>query len=120
MRINELSDDQLYEMSDLGSRVTGLPDNCRVWVRAGPNKLPHSNYRVKIKKNNEWSAAFSIVDQPTMIEKFNGPQLSSREIQLTISFINQYKSLLISLIDAKITSDELSYQVFRDQGLFKE
>lgn len=50
----------LYEMSNFHAQKTGLPVGTALWVRAEPNELPHTKYRIKIFNPQKGSAVFGL------------------------------------------------------------
>ena len=53
MKIEELDEDFLYEMSNFSSKITGLPQNLQIWVRTDLQNHGHNRYRIKIRKNGQ-------------------------------------------------------------------
>lgn len=115
MKIEELNDDYLYEMSNFGSQVTGFPNNIILWTRTDEKDHGHSKYRVKIKKNKEWAAIYTVSSKPELVKNVNDT-ITSAEDTLIRNFIKQYSSHIINHIDGVTTSDEFILDVMKDRG----
>lgn len=108
-------DNFLYEMSDFGPRTTGLPSDIVVWARSDSSDHGHNRYRVKIKKSREWAGIFTVGSSPVMVKDINS-SLSMREINQIIDWISKYSSLIVSLIDGKIGSDDFIVTMAKLRG----
>ena len=102
--------DDLFEMSNFSSRTTGLPSNIVVWCRTDPLDHGHNKYRIKITKDNEWAAIFSVGSTPSIIKNINN-SLSISEQREIVEWIKQYSSLIIGLIDNKLDTTEFGFEV---------
>lgn len=111
-----LTEDDLFEMSQFDYKVTGLPSNIVVWVRSDPIDHGHNKYRVKILKDNEWSAIYTVSSNPTQIKNINNSIKGSEDV-LIKQFIVSYHSLIIQLIDCKIDTYELGFQLKKLRGM---
>jgi len=103
-------EDDLYEMSNFSSRTTGLPSNIVVWCRTDPMEHGHNRYRIKITKNNQWAAIFSVGSNPKIVKNINNT-LSSNDERLIIDWIKNYSSLIIGLIDGKLDTTEFGFEL---------
>ena len=117
MTLDEFTPNNLYEMSNFGHRTTGLNTAIELWMRTEPNKLQHSNYRVKIDKNKEYSAIFSVEQDPKMLKMSHKNKLSAKEISEIVNFIKKYSSLIIGHIDGKLDSGEFAFELQKIRGL---
>ena len=108
-------DDILYEMSNFRSRVTGLPSNIEIWVRSDPINHGHNRYRVKILKDREWAAIYSVGSNPELLESISDKLTKSDDGSIK-EFISEYSPLLIQLIDCKIDTGEFEYAVIKARG----
>jgi hypothetical protein len=116
MKFNETQDnDIMFEMSNFNYRTTGLPTNIEVWARADPVYHGHDRYRIKITKNKEWAAIFSIGQNPEIKKNINQSLTSSEQTQI-LQWIKDYFPLLISHIDGKIDSAELAFEIQKLRG----
>jgi hypothetical protein len=106
------SDDLLYEMSNFGNRITGLPTNLVVWVRADSSDHGHSRYRIKVKKDREWAAIYTVGTTPKLVKDIN-QSLSPKEDEQIKLFVTRFSSLLVGLIDGRLTSDEFALEVVK-------
>lgn len=106
----EESDDELFEMSNFKSRTTGLPPNIEVWVRTDPLDHGHDKYRLKILKDKQWSAIFSVGSVPVIRKNINS-SLSTNEITQITNWIKEFYPLLISHIDGKLDSGEVAIEL---------
>ena len=97
----ELTEDDLYEMSNFLSKYTGLPSNIIVWVRTDPMNHGHNRYRIKITKDKEWAAIYTVGQSPTMVKNINY-SITLKENGIILDWIKNVSSILISLIDGKI------------------
>jgi len=128
MKYNELVDPlyenitslNLYEMSDFTPEVTGLPINIILWARADSTEYGHSRYRIKVNKNKKFSAIYLISQKPDRVlrTKRVKDRLSNSEEEEIQDFIKKYASLFISLIDAKITSNEVNNEILKIRGTY--
>lgn len=105
----------LYEMSNLSSKTTGLASNIIIWVRTDPLEHGHSRYRLKVTKDRMWTAIFTVSSTPTMVKDIN-QSLTIKETNSIIEWIETYYPLIISLIDGKIDTAEFSYELHRTKG----
>ena len=117
MKISEF-DDTLYEMSNYDSNTTGLDNSITMWVRAEPNKLNHSNYRVKFEKDNMFSAIYTVSSNPVIAEETKNKKymLSNKQKQKIVAFIKKFRSLIIGHIDAKLDSTALGLGIIKDRN----
>lgn len=110
-----LLEDDLYEMSNFNWRTTGLSSNIEVWCRTDPNDHGHSIYRLKIRKDREWAAIFTVGSEPLMVKDINNT-ISASEVSDITSWIMLYSSLLIGLIDSKIDTAEFAYELQKERN----
>lgn len=108
-------DDILFEMSNVQSKVTGLPQNIQVWIRTDLSDHGHNRYRVKIRKNKQWAGVYLVNDNPSLAAPGH-VELSSSEDKEVKTFIKTFTSLIISLIDEKISTGEFEYEVVKIRG----
>jgi hypothetical protein len=104
----------LFEMANLKSKITDLPANIILWTRAQPDELPHTKYRLKITKDHKHPVTYSVAKEPEVLERYNVGKkysLDSYEESQIIKFIKQFYPLIISYVDAKISADDLEYQI---------
>jgi hypothetical protein len=103
----------LIEMTNLKSRITDLPANIVLWTRPQPAQLPHNKYRIKVTKDHMHVATYLISSTPALIGIYASKKyaLDSYEDEQVQKFIRTFASLLISYVDAKITDDELEFQI---------
>ena len=113
-----ITEDNLYEMSDFTSEVTGLPNSIVLWVRADSTEHGHSRYRIKVNKNREFSAIYLIGQNPTRVKhtKKRKFRLTDKENTVIQSFIKRYSTLFVNLIDAKLTSNEVNVEILKIRG----
>lgn len=111
----EQDDDILFEMSNFGRSVTGLPDNIVLWVRTDLSDHGHNRYRLKVRKNREWAAIFSVGSNPILLKNLNN-SLTTPEQNQVISFIRMYHTHIINLIDDKTTTDQFIMDVKKARG----
>ena len=116
MILDEFTPNSLYEMSNFGPRITGLPPSITLWVRTETKQLPHSNYRVKVEKHNQYAAIFSVGQNPSLLKQSNKNKLTANEISDIADFIENYSSLIISHIDGKLDSGELALEILKIRG----
>lgn len=116
MRLDEFTTNNLYEMSNYGPRTTGLSSAIEIWLRTEPIQLPHSNYRVKIDKNKQYSAIFSVEQLPRILKHSHKNKLSASEIHEIKDFILDNLSLIISHIDGKLDSGEFAMEIQKTRG----
>lgn len=107
--------DPLYEMSNFGTRTTGLPSGIDIWTRTEPTSHGHSVYRVKVTKDNKWAAIFLVSTTPKMIKNIND-SLQDSEISQIQNFIATHKSALINLTDGRIDSGECGMAIMKKRG----
>lgn len=105
----------LYEMSNFPSSVTGLPQNIQVWVRTDLSNHGHNRYRIKVRKNKQWAGVFLVGQNPSKIAD-GDIQLSSDEDQAVKEFITKFSSLIISLIDEKVSSGQFENEILKIRG----
>jgi hypothetical protein len=116
MILDEFTPNNLYEMSNFGPRTTGLPSSIEIWLRTEPIQLPHSNYRVKIDKNKQYSAIFSVGQKPEILKHNHKNMLTSTEINTIKDFIISNVSLIIGHIDGKLDSGEFAIEIQKIRG----
>lgn len=116
MILDEFTPNHLYEMSNFGHRTTGLPSFIDLWVRTETTQLPHSNYRVKIEKYKEYSAIFSVGQQPRILKHSHKNKLTIKEVSDITDFISTHASLIIGHIDGKLDSGELTIEIQKVRG----
>lgn len=116
MILDEFTPNNLYEMSNFGHRVTGLPPSITLWVRTETKQMPHSNYRIKVDKGNQYAAIFSVAQAPSLLKHSNKNKLTANEISDIADFIGNYSSLIISHIDGKLDSGELALEILKFRG----
>jgi len=117
MILDEFTTNNLYEMSNFGHKTTGLSSSIQIWMRTEPIQLPHNNYRVKIEKNKEFSAIFSVSKDPTILKSSHKNKLSKKEIIEIKNFISNYSSLIIGHIDGKIDSGDFAIELQKIRGI---
>ena len=117
MILDGFTSNQLYEMSNFGHRTTGLPSNIDIWVRTETSKLQHSNYRIKVEKNKEYAAIFSVEEYPKMIIQSHKNKLTGDELNEIVDFIATHFDLIIDHIDGKIDSGDLAYEIRNARGV---
>ena len=106
---------ELFEMSNFNSRTTGLPSSIEVWARTDPFSHGHNRYRIKVTKNKEWAAIFTVSRNPILVKNINGALLSS-EISEIIDWVGEFYPLIISLIDGRLDSAEFSLELNKIRG----
>lgn len=116
MILDEFTPNNLYEMSNFGPRTTGLSSSIEIWLRTEPIQLPHSNYRVKIDKNKQYSAIFSVEQQPQILKHSHKNKLSANEINEIKDFISNNLSLIIGHIDGKLDSGDFAIEIQKTRG----
>jgi hypothetical protein len=115
MKIDELTEDALYEMSSIGWKTTGLPSNITVWVRSDPINHGHNRYRVKILKDKQWAAIYSVGSAPMMLKNINNSIMQKEDGQIK-QFITQFAPHIINLIDCVIDTVEFEMAVRKERG----
>jgi hypothetical protein len=115
MKLDELSDDVLYEMSSIGWKTTGLSSNITVWVRSDPLNHGHNRYRVKILKDREWAAIYSVGSTPAQLKNINNSIMPGEDAQIK-QFIKQFAPHIINLIDCTIDTVEFEMAVRKERG----
>lgn len=100
----------LYEMSNFSSRTTGLPSNIVIWCRTDPLEHGHDKYRIKVTKDNDWAANFSVGSTSKLVKNVNS-SLSGKELRMISEWVEKYSSLIISLIDGKLDTTEFGFEV---------
>jgi hypothetical protein len=108
--------DDLFEMANFSSRTTGLPSNIIVWCRTDPLDHGHSKYRIKITKDKDWAAIFTVGSNSKLVKNINN-SLTDSEIRIITEWIERYSSLLIGVIDGKLDTAEFSYEIQRLKGM---
>ena len=116
-RMNLREDRFIVEMGNLIADVTGIPGNIMLWTRTQPNELPHTKYRMKVFKNRIHVATYSIGRNPSVIAKYTKNALDSYEDTEIKKFIKEFRSLLISYVDGKITIDDLKREIKKLKGM---
>lgn len=128
MKVNEFLDDDdryntgqtdgdiLFEMSNFRSRVTGLPSNIEIWTRTDPVNHGHNRHRVKVLKDKQWAAIYTVGQTPKCVKNINQTINTSEDAKI-VNFISTYSSLLVSLIDDKIDTGEFEYEVLKHRGV---
>jgi hypothetical protein len=116
MILDEFTPNNLYEISNFGHRTTGLTPSIEIWMRTETSQLPHSNYRVKIDKNKEYSAIFSVGKNPAILKSSHKNKLTNKEISEIKNFISNYSSLIIGHIDGKLDSGEFAIELQKIRG----
>lgn len=111
MKINDI----LYEMSWYDSKTTGLPSNIKLWLRSDLVDHGHNRYRVKISKDNEWAAIYSVGHESKMLKDINSSLKQSEDKQIK-EFISSYFSVIIHHIDGKLDSGEFAYEIKKLRG----
>ncbi len=109
LTVVDLTEDELYEMSNFLPKHTGLPSNIGVWVRTDPMNHGHNRYRIKITKDKEWAAIYTVGQNPKMVNNINY-SLSVKENGTILDWIKNRSSILISLIDGKIDTVDASIE----------
>jgi hypothetical protein len=116
MNLDEFTPKDLYEMSNFGYRTTGLSPSIEIWMRTETTQLPHSNYRVKIDKNKDYSAIFTVGKNPKVLKSSHKNKLSEKEVSEIKDFISNYSGLIIGHIDGKIDSGEFAIELQKIRG----
>jgi hypothetical protein len=113
---NFTDDDILFEMSNLKSKTTGLPNNIEIWVRADPEKeYGHNKYRVKIVKDNKYAGIYSVGAEPILRKDINNSITPAESFEIK-EFLITYSTLLITHIDGIIDSPELENGIRKIRG----
>ena len=115
--MNLREDTFITEMGNLIADVTGIPGNITLWTRTQPDELPHTKYRMKVFKNRIHVATYSIGNNPTIIAKYVKNALDTHESTEIKKFIKEFKSLLISYIDGKISVDDMKTEIKKIRGI---
>lgn len=111
-KVLEYFHEDLYEMSNLSSRTTGLPGNVVVWIRTEPGESPHTKYRFKVKSPQEGTAIFGFWGDE--VQHVAGDWIpTGRMLQSIRDFATANREVLTQHIDGEIDSVELG------QGLRK-
>lgn len=105
----------LFEMSNFNSRTTGLPSNIEVWARTDLLDHGHTRYRLKVTKNKEWTAIFTVCAVPKLVKNINST-LTGSEISSLLDWIEEYFPLIIGLIDGRIDSAEFALAILKIRG----
>lgn len=106
------------EMGNFLADVTNLPANIVLWTKPQPEELPHNKYRMKIFKDRIHAATFSIAETPSLIWKTGRKKyaLDAYETTEVKSVLSKFSSLFIQLVDNKITSDDVKYEIKKIMG----
>ncbi len=116
MTLDEFTPNDLYEMSNFGYKTTGLSPSIEIWLITESKQLPHSNYRLKVDKNKEFSAIFSVAKTPVVLKQSDKNKLTAKEISNISDFITDNISLIIGHIDGKLDSGEFSIEIQKIRG----
>ena len=108
----------VVEMGNFLADVTDLPGNITLWTKPQPEALPHDKHRMKIYKDRIHVATYSIGKNPEILWKTHRKKyrLDSYETDKVIDVIGKFSSLFIQLVDAKITDDQVKYEIKRIMG----
>ena len=117
LRMNLREDTFITEMGNLIADVTGIPGNITLWTRTQPDELPHTKYRMKVFKNRIHVATYSIGNNPAIIAKYVKNALDTYESTEIKKFIKEFKSLLISYVDGKISIDDMKTEIKKIRGI---
>lgn len=109
LQLVDLTEDNLYEMSTFKSKYTGLPSNIDVWMRTDPLNHGHNRYRIKVTKDGEWAAIYTVGHDPKMVKTVNY-FISERENSIISDWIIQSYPIIINLIDGKIDTPEAAIE----------
>ena len=115
--MNLREDTFITEMGNLIADVTGIPGNITLWTRTQPDELPHTKYRMKVFKNRIHVATYSIGNNPATITKYVKNALDTYESTEIKKFIKEFKSLLISYVDGKISVDDMKTEIKKIRGI---
>ena len=110
--VGQDDDDILFEMSNFRSNDTGLPSNIEIWVRSDPITHQHNRYRIKVLKDKQWAAIFTVGSNPVVVKNINQSLLLS-EHRLITNWIKTYSSLIIGLIDSKYSTGEFTQELHK-------
>jgi len=108
-------DDIMYEMTTFLPKVTGLPSNIKIWTRTDPGYHGHNRYRIKVLKDNVWAALYTVGAAPVCVKDVNR-SLSDSEQRKIKEFIIAYSSLIIQLIDDKLSSADVETEILKIRG----
>lgn len=112
MKVEELYFvENLYEMSNFRSDVTGLPNGVELWLRTEPKVLPHVKYRIKIKHIQKGSAIFSIWGED-IVQLSGNWKVSGIYLSKLKKLVSLTKNDLINHIDGKEDSFALGQALF--------
>lgn len=108
-----LTEYDLYEMSTFKSKYTGLPDNFEIWTRTDP--LNHGHNRIKVTKDKEWAAIYTVGNNPKMVNNINY-SISERENSMLLDWIRETYPIIINLIDGKIDTPDAAMEFSKLRG----
>jgi hypothetical protein len=108
-----LEDAFVTEMANFIADVTDLPGNIVIWTKTQPEMLPHDKYRMKIYKDRIHCATYSIGQTPSLAWEIGRTKfrLDAYEIGEVKKLIQEYSSLFIQYVDAKLTADEVKIEI---------
>ena len=111
--INEYFESSLYEMSNFGSSRTGLSSGTTLFVRAEPNELPHTKYRIKIDHPQHGSAVFALWgDEPKQVA--GDWKVKGKDLKLITNLIKNTHTEIRDHIDGLLDSGDLA-DVFKQR-----
>lgn len=108
--LSEYFEPSLYEMSNYGSSITGLPTGIKLWVREEPKGLPHSKYRIKMESPHG-HAIFAIWgDEARQIEGEKGGdwRVTGKDLKKIQTFVRLVHNELRAHIDGTMDSGQLT------------
>jgi len=112
------SDTFIAEMANFLADVTDLPTNIVLWTNPQPEMLPHDKYRMKVFKDRIHVATYSISRNPELVWNTGRKKLTltSDETSEVINVISEYSSIFIQLVDGKLSTDEVKYEIKKKRG----
>jgi hypothetical protein len=114
-----LTEDQfVIETANFLADTTDLPANIVLWTQPQPNELPHNKYRMKVFKDRVYVATYLIGSEPQRVWQCMNPRgwLSANEEKEVKRVISKYSGLFIQLVDGKMTTDDVKYEIKRLKG----
>lgn len=112
------NDSFIAEMANFLADVTDLPANIVLWTKPQPDMLPHDKYRMKVFKNRIHVSTYSIGVMPKLVWNTSRKKyaLTASEQNEVVEVISKYFPIFIQLVDSKLTTDEVKYEIKRMKG----
>jgi len=99
-----------------GSFITGLPKNIEIAINPNDANLKRSNVRIKIYKDGNAAASFSVAGIIKKAIEHPTNQLTQGETDLVTKFIATYRATVLQLVDSVISTSDFERIILQARG----